>query len=256
MCDALQNCLPKEYAPTRVIAANWCRAHTNQRPAAVYSVRHSRKHIEVFLGCKENAETKNAIVGLLPVGVTLKARPLPRKGNWAKSTPFFLQLDSEEQAQSMGRLFKFLCDSWPNSSGSARTTARAYWHPPSESEDAMTSAEEEGSKILVLVNKYERKRKNRNICIKSHGALCSVCAFDFSVTYGEMGNGYIHVHHLTPLNALGGRPVKIDPVKDLRPVCSNCHEMLHQCDPPHTIEQLRAIMSAAKAAADRNSPPR
>jgi len=31
----------------------------------------------------------------------------------------------------------------------------------------------------------------------------------------------------------------VDPATDLRPVCPNCHEMLHKKDPPYTIEELR-----------------
>jgi 5-methylcytosine-specific restriction protein A len=65
------------------------------------------------------------------------------------------------------------------------------------------------------------------------------------MTYGKIGDGYIHVHHLTPLNALKGKPQKIDPIKDLRPVCPNCHEMLHKTDPPYTIERLKEIIVRA-----------
>jgi 5-methylcytosine-specific restriction protein A len=30
----------------------------------------------------------------------------------------------------------------------------------------------------------------------------------------------------------------VDPVKDLEPVCPNCHAMLHRKDPPYSIEEL------------------
>jgi hypothetical protein len=36
---------------------------------------------------------------------------------------------------------------------------------------------------------------------------------------------------------------KIDPIKDLRPVCPNCHSMLHQRKKPcFTIAELRVIL--------------
>lgn len=45
--------------------------------------------------------------------------------------------------------------------------------------------------------------------------------------YGEVGKGFIHVHHIVPLHELGGT-YKVDYKKDLVPVCPNCHAMLHK----------------------------
>jgi 5-methylcytosine-specific restriction protein A len=32
---------------------------------------------------------------------------------------------------------------------------------------------------------------------------------------------------------------EVDPIKHLRPVCPNCHAMLHRQEPPFTIEELK-----------------
>lgn len=85
----------------------------------------------------------------------------------------------------------------------------------------------EGSKKTIIVNSYERNPDARQKCIEHYGLLCSVCAFDFEKVYGEIGMGFIHVHHLKPLSEIG-EGYKVDPVKDLRPVCPNCHAMLHR----------------------------
>ena len=61
---------------------------------------------------------------------------------------------------------------------------------------------------------------------------------NFEKTYGERGKGFIHVHHLDPLGTRKKRK-KIDPIKDLVPVCPNCHAMLHSTDPPLGIEELK-----------------
>ncbi|HQC94344.1 MAG TPA: hypothetical protein PK306_01400 [Aquabacterium sp.] len=53
------------------------------------------------------------------------------------------------------------------------------------------------------------------------------------------GERFIHVHHLTPLAAKEGQVDELDPVRDLRPVCPNRHAMLHQTEPPQTIDGLR-----------------
>ena len=96
----------------------------------------------------------------------------------------------------------------------------------------------EGAKKQVRVNAYERNPKARAACLKHYGRVCSVCDFSFEKRYGDIGQDFIHVHHLKPL-ALTSGEYKIDPVADLRPVCPNCHAMLHTSDPPLEIEELR-----------------
>ena len=84
----------------------------------------------------------------------------------------------------------------------------------------------EGGKKTVKLNHYERNPKNRKRCIEKYGYKCAVCGFDFYETYGEIGKNFIHIHHLKPLSDLGGeKEVAVD---DLRPVCTNCHAMLHR----------------------------
>ena len=45
--------------------------------------------------------------------------------------------------------------------------------------------------------------------------------------YGDLGKGFIHVHHIVPLNKIGKEYV-VDYKNDLIPVCPNCHAMLHR----------------------------
>lgn len=54
---------------------------------------------------------------------------------------------------------------------------------------------------------------------------CCVCGFDFERTYGRLGAEFIEAHHVRPLGEGGERETRIT---DLRPVCSNCHRMLHR----------------------------
>jgi 5-methylcytosine-specific restriction enzyme A len=99
----------------------------------------------------------------------------------------------------------------------------------------------EGAKIRVEVNRYERSPVNRAACISHYGTKCQVCDFDFRGKYGALGNEYIEVHHRVPVSAMGGA-YRLDPVRDLVPVCSNCHAMLHRAQPPLTVEGLRKII--------------
>lgn len=105
----------------------------------------------------------------------------------------------------------------------------------------------EGSVTTVTVNRYERDPKARQACIAHYGAVCAVCSFDFAETYGDIGAGYIQVHHLRELSSIGAA-YEVDPVTDLRPVCPNCHAMLHQSRPAHSIHWLQEALNARRLA--------
>ncbi len=96
----------------------------------------------------------------------------------------------------------------------------------------------EDIKRTVIVNSYERNSKARQLCVKHWKAICAVCSFDFEKTYGEIGKGFIHVHHLTPVSQIG-KVYQVDPINDLIPVCPNCHSMLHKQEPPFKIEEIK-----------------
>jgi 5-methylcytosine-specific restriction protein A len=120
-------------------------------------------------------------------------------------------------------------------------------HVPSRAEGA--AAEElspgiaflEGAAHVVVVNRYERDPAARRACIARWGTACVVCGFSFEKTYGERGRDYIHVHHLDPLARAGGE-VEVDPERDLRPVCANCHAMIHRGLDMLTLEELKRSM--------------
>lgn len=117
--------------------------------------------------------------------------------------------------------------------------------PLEETDNAATPLFEgglpEGACIKVTVNKYERSPVNRAVCIAAHGTVCHVCGFDFGKFYGQLGKGYIEVHHRIPVSKMGASYV-IDPIRDLVPLCSNCHSAVHRSDPPIELEALRSIV--------------
>jgi len=84
----------------------------------------------------------------------------------------------------------------------------------------------EGRKIQVTSNRYERDPHAREVCIYHYGTRCSSCDFSFGEIYGPPAEGYIHIHHLVPLSTVGPDYV-VDPIRDLRPLCPNCHAAVH-----------------------------
>ncbi|WP_415776308.1 HNH endonuclease [Shewanella oncorhynchi] len=97
----------------------------------------------------------------------------------------------------------------------------------------------EGAVSQTNVNRFERNRKSRELCIAHYGAECQVCHINFGDKYGEIGEGFIHVHHVVKLSSIG-KKYSVNPIQDLVPVCPNCHAMLHQHEPPLSIEDLRS----------------
>jgi 5-methylcytosine-specific restriction protein A len=103
---------------------------------------------------------------------------------------------------------------------------------------------EEGAAKKVELTRYERNPVNRELCLLAKGYTCSVCGFNFEQVYGGIGHNFIEVHHSIPVSSMEEGHI-VDPIKELYPVCSNCHSMLHKKTPPYTIEELRNIVGGA-----------
>lgn len=108
--------------------------------------------------------------------------------------------------------------------------------------EVLVDNDKEGKKIVYYTTKYERSISNRNAAIALHGTVCQVCGFDFEKTYGEIGKGFIEVHHLKPLHSLD-EEIVINPETDLVCLCSNCHRMIHsKKNQIITVEELRKVI--------------
>ncbi|MCO5424582.1 DUF3427 domain-containing protein [Enterococcus faecalis] len=103
----------------------------------------------------------------------------------------------------------------------------------------------EGKRISRTVNVYEREPKAREACLAYYGFTCKVCDFNFKKVYGDIGEKFIHVHHEKELS-LVTESYEIDPIKDMKPVCPNCHSMLHRRKPAYSIKELRDIIEEFK----------
>lgn len=148
-----------------------------------------------------------------------------------------------------GHLFKLAYEKAPKHYGSPIIR---YWATTKDSQvfpDEVAQSEGffEGAILSVTVNKYERNTEARNACIDHWGTKCAVCSFDFGKVFGDMGKGFIHVHHINLISSIG-KEYSLDPIKDLVPVCPNCHAMLHRTNPPLLPSELKAIRVAAKKA--------
>lgn len=99
----------------------------------------------------------------------------------------------------------------------------------------------EGLKKSVVVNAYERNDQARRKCIEHYGVACGVCSTNLESVYGHVAAQFIHVHHVVPVSQIG-KSYNVDPVKDLIPVCPNCHSILHRRVPPYSVEEVRGFL--------------
>ena len=123
------------------------------------------------------------------------------------------------------------------------TTQGIRHNPFIETDNDEQKVYTEGTPNQVLVTKYERNPYARKTCIDYYGLSCYVCQFNFENKYGELGKDFIHVHHLKQISEIGKQYI-INPIDDLRPVCPNCHAMIHKRKEPYTIDEIKMNLKA------------
>ena len=73
---------------------------------------------------------------------------------------------------------------------------------------------------------------------------CRACCFDFARAYPGIGDGIIHIHHLKPVSYMRGEPMNMDEaLENVRPLCPNCHRIVHTKKPPLSIATVRASIA-------------
>ncbi len=100
---------------------------------------------------------------------------------------------------------------------------------------------EEGGVIMRLHKRYERDPKlvaeKRKSAAATGDLACEVCGFDFEAAYGDLGQGYIEVHHTKPVHTL--LPHTKTKLDDLALLCANCHRMAHRKRIPLSLDMIR-----------------
>ena len=153
------------------------------------------------------------------------------------------RIDQSHAVQRLVRLAEHGFDPGPDGIGAL--------HLPGEAAGALDADGNviEGASKRVSVLRYETDPRARAQCIAEHGTTCQVCDIDFGAVYGDFADGYIHVHHITPVHqAAADGEYELDPINDLVPVCPNCHAMLHRHpDKPCSVETLRRLMEMVQS---------
>ena len=97
---------------------------------------------------------------------------------------------------------------------------------PASTEAASQIVRTEGDEQVFISVRRERNSTLRKNALDIHGYNCRACGFNFEECYGEIGKGFIEVHHVVPLAKAGER--ETNPETDLVVLCANCHRMVHK----------------------------
>lgn len=106
---------------------------------------------------------------------------------------------------------------------------------------------EEGGVVMRLHKRYERDPRliaeKRKAAAAAGSLSCEVCGFNFRAAYGELGDGYIEVHHTKPVHTLlAGTKTTLE---DLALLCANCHRMAHRKRIPLTLNAIRIAQNSS-----------
>lgn len=89
------------------------------------------------------------------------------------------------------------------------------------------------------------QRKREQVQRQSGRLACEACDFEFANRYGELGQGFIEVHHKKPVASLA--PGDKTRLEDLALVCANCHRMLHRRKALLSVKDLRDLIAVTNS---------
>lgn len=98
----------------------------------------------------------------------------------------------------------------------------------------------EGRMTEAKVLRRQRNRQARQQCLEASGYKRYVCGFDFEKTYGEIGKGFLEVHHKRPISTYDEEHEI--PQSELVALCSNCHSMVHRRKEAIDVDELKSIL--------------
>lgn len=102
----------------------------------------------------------------------------------------------------------------------------------------------EGRVTETKVLHRQRNRTARQKCLEKSGYTCYVCGFNFEKAYGEIGKGFMEVHHTKPMATYEDEhPI---PQSELCALCSNCHSIVHRKREVLDVDELKRVFESKK----------
>ena len=138
--------------------------------------------------------------------------------------------DKDGQQPSLSNSFKYVHEQWTDRPDKDLETfvldLLNNMPMPASTDAASQIVRTEGGEQVFISVRRERNSTLRNNALDIHGYDCMACGFNFEEYYGEIGKGFIEVHHVVPLANAG--KTETNPETDLVVLCANCHRMVHR----------------------------
>lgn len=110
-------------------------------------------------------------------------------------------------------------------------------------QDAARSPTPEGAAVTVTINRYERDPLEQpELALRITVAYATPAASSLQTFMGLPLKASSNVHHVTPIASIKSE-YELDPIRDLRPLCSNCHAVAHLRSEPYSIEELQNMLT-------------
>ena len=90
---------------------------------------------------------------------------------------------------------------------------------------------------------FKRNPKLREECLKIYGYDCYVCKKNLESIYGKAAKYVVEIHHEKEFSIFKEEH-EVDPKEDLKPVCPDCHTIIHKRKPCYTIEEIQNKIKA------------
>lgn len=223
LCDQLFMALQSKIPDLRSARAkDTCGFYQPEHNRFAYAYhRIDSPHVRVYFRGKASAPPVDS-TGTIDI----HKRPKVEKG-WDKELPYFLNIVRQSQVEPAAQVLITFAHPLANRRKRGKSTDVASTDMALPEELPNSATLPEGVKKTIEVNVFERNPTARKRCVRHYGAKCTICGFDFGLVYGPRGKGFIHVHHLVPMSQIEA-DYRVNPITDLRPVCPNCHAMIHR----------------------------
>lgn len=96
---------------------------------------------------------------------------------------------------------------------------------------------------------YVNKQKIKSVL----GYKCMACGMELKDKYGELGKGYIELHHIVPYSDMHQNDERVLKISDFYVLCPNCHSMIHKLDDVADLELLKNIVEFNKIVQAKGS---
>lgn len=113
-----------------------------------------------------------------------------------------------------------------------------------DTEEDEASKQVEGRLTETIILRRQRNSLSRERCLEESGYKCYVCGFDFEKYYGEIGKGFLEVHHKRPMSTY--EEEHEIPQSELVALCSNCHSMVHRKKDIIDVDELKRMIEKNK----------